>query len=146
MAKPNKKNNYGSAFFDPLIKSKGDTFMIMERPERLMKKIPLLLKDLAYGNITEKYNKYFTYDFVTHIVIPALQTLYLNALIHYKATEEFYAKYGSPDAFTVLQTDKVLLTVYEIALSGFNDMVASNGNLGYLITIGANLKQYKFII
>lgn len=146
MAKPNKKNNYGSAFFDPLIKSKGDTFMIMERPERLMKKVPLLLKDLAYGNITEKYNKYFTYDFVTCIVIPALQTLYLNSAIHYSATREFYEKYGSPDAFTVMQTDAELQNVYGIALSGFNDMVASNGNLGYLITIGAKLKQYKFII
>jgi hypothetical protein len=146
MAKPNKKNNYGSAFFDPLIKSKGDTFMIMERPERLMKKVPLLLKDLAYGNITEKYNKYFTYDFVTRIVIPALQTLYLNHLIHFNATEEYYRKYGSPDAFTVMQTDGELLNVYGIALSGFNDMVASNGNLGYLISIGEKLKQHKFII
>lgn len=146
MAKPNKKNNYGSAFFDPLIKSKGDTFMIMERPERLMKKVPLLLKDLAYGNITEKYNKYFTYDFVTRIVIPALQTLHLNHLIHFNATEEYYRKYGSPDAFTVMQTDRELLTVYEIALFGFNDMVASNGNLGYLISIGEKLKQHKFII
>lgn len=146
MAKPNKKNNYGSAFFDPLIKSKGDTFMIMERPERLMKKVPLLLKDLAYGNITEKYNKYFTYDFVTRIIIPALQTLYLNHLIHFNATEEYYKKYGSPDIFTVMQTDRELLTVYEIALFGFNDMVASNGNLGYLISIGERLKQYKFII
>lgn len=146
MAKPNKKSNYGSAFFDPLIKSKGDTFMIMERPERLMKKVPMLLKDLAYGNITEKYNKYFTYDFVTRIVIPALQTLHLNALIHYNATKEFYEKYGSQDIFTVMQTDGELLAVYDIALSGFNDMVASNGNLGYLISMGVKLKQYKFII
>lgn len=140
-----KGAKHGSAYFDGFIKSKGLLFSQEERPENLKRKIPILIKDIAYGNITEKYYKFFDYHFMMDILMPELTKLYTRHYIHYQAMLNYYSTVSSDQTvLNTLQEDGELCAAYSIAMQYFEMIVKANGNLSYLPPMAEKLHKYRF--
>lgn len=142
MRKPNKK---GSAYFDGFIRMKGSDFLAMERPENLIRKVPMLVKDIAYGNIElPKYGRYFTPNFV-YMVSQEVDRIYYTKLAHYRAMEVYSPKFPTNEFLKrVLREDGEETAAWSIVHEGFKNILLSNGNLSYLNIMATQLKQYRF--
>lgn len=137
---------HGSSYFDGFIRQKGKDFLLSEKPDNLKKKIPTLIKDIAYGNITlEKYSVFFTEHFVKDIVLPELSRICYMHNLHYEAVKTLLSTSAREQAaFNVLQEDGDLANAYLLAYNAFYQIAASNGNLSYLIPLAVQLKKYRF--
>jgi hypothetical protein len=137
---------HGSAYFDSFIRSKGPRFLLEERPENLMRKIPVLIKDIAYGNIAiEKYGQYFDEHFTKAIIMPVLGKLCVEKQIHYLAMKDYIEKYPKDDtAFKLLEEDGDLASAYALAYQGFYNICVYNGDLRYIPIMSNQLKRYRF--
>lgn len=145
--KPNNRSGKrGSAYFDGFLKAKGQDFLLSERQDALARKVPLLIKDIAYGNVEiNKYGRFFTQFFVCDIVYPELYKLYMAKLVHYNAVKEFIDNHGGDDLLnSVLIEDGDQVAAYQIALEGFQSMINSGGNLSYIPIMGNKLNRYRF--
>lgn len=136
---------HGSSYFDGFIRQKGKDFLLSEKPDNLKKKIPTLIKDIAYGNINlDKYAMFFTEHFVKDIVLPELSRILYTHNLHYMAMKELTTKVNDQMAFNVLQEDGDLANAYSLAYNTFYQIAMSNGNLSYLTPLSVQLKKYRF--
>lgn len=110
-----------------------------------MRKIPILVKDLAYGNIApDRYGKFFTEYFVKDILLPELNRILIKHQTHYFALKEFYEVNKEGHVFGILQEDGDLVNAYTIAYTGFLAMRNNRGDLRYLNAISSQLRPFKF--
>lgn len=145
--KPMKKSGKrGSRYFDDNIKLYGPNFLETEPEPNLRKRIPILCKDIGYGNIDlEKYGKYFT-PYLIDILYDEVYLEYVRRYYHYIAMYDLACKYPNETQIDViLKEDKDRCAAYEILYTGIRD-IKRTGTIGYIDTIAYNLKKYRFSI
>lgn len=138
--------NRGSSFFDPLIRNFGEGFFTRENPMFIRRKMHLLFKDIAFGNIDEKYYKYFMNpEFLNIVLSEAYNKQYLYWFR--QASETQYIKMcpsGVNDMMkSILNSDIESYNAYSILVSGIQNIIQTGDPRG-LDSIIVKIKPYKF--
>lgn len=139
-----KTSKKDSRFFTEFINRSGQDFMVRENPVNIYNKIPLLLKDIAFGNIDlEKYGKYFSPQLV-NIMYDKTYDIAQNKYIYTKAIELYVAHDTNNDRAKLLLRKSIReANAYNILLYGI-DALRNTGDLSILIAMAYRLKELKF--
>lgn len=141
----------GSKFFDDFIRNSGENFLESELESSLMKKMPTLCRDIAFGNVDlEKYGKYFTPRLV-NILYKHVYMEYFKRYHIFMAMHEYVQNFPN-DAF-VLSLAKETEDKYkgfEAIFKPISEMYNSCGpmgyNLSYIDTASVSSKNYRYLI
>lgn len=144
----NKKR--GSAFFENFIREYGEDFLNKVPPLTLTKKMHMLFKDMAYGNIDlEKHGKYFANpDFVQLICQEASKKRFYHGthvngnrmLQIYKPETEQYPMFP-----IMCKEDMQSFEAYCIISEQMNNLL-NTGNVEYLTVLANNIRPFKYAV
>lgn len=141
-----KMQHKGSSFFDPLIRNFGESFFTRENPLTIRKKMHLLFKDIAFGNIDEKYYKYFTnQEFLNIVYSEAVNKQYIYWLRQVSEIEymKLYPGSVNDQMKTIVNSEIETYSAYSILVNGIRAIITT-GDPRYLTSITVNIKPYKF--
>ena len=137
----------GAKFFDDFIRTSGPNFMETESIVTITRKLPVLCRDIACGNVDiNKYGKYFTMDLVT-ILYHYVEEQYIRAEHSFGAMKMY--------ANAVGYGNSVVQVLYKEALDryrGYSALYESiqrlyfTGDLSNIDIAASNTKNYRFLI
>lgn len=139
------KTKKGSRFFDELIKNSGENFLETELEVNIRRRIQLLIRDIAFGNVDKtKYGKYFNERLCT-ILYDEVYRRYQENFVIYDALR-LYSKdnIGNDVVTRCLKGASDRQMAYGILLENVGFLCASGGNLSYIDIAAVKLKDYKF--
>src|SRR5574343_1795337 len=118
-----KQRRIGSMYFDNFIKMHGEGFMSKETPVQLKRKANMLFRDIAFGNITDKYLGYFTNNDFVSLMYSESSNIQSEYWIHKIAMEALMEKYPPDDRMKMIyMKDSDKYTIYTIISEGFYAM------------------------
>jgi hypothetical protein len=141
-----RQQHKGSSFFDPLIRNYGEGFFTRENPLVIRRKMHLLFRDIAFGNIDEKYYKYFVnQEFLNVAYSEAVNKQYMF-WFRQAGEIEFMKNYPSclNDLMkNISNNDIETYNAYTILVNGFQSIMQS-GDPRFIDRIVVEIKPYKY--
>lgn len=137
-------------YFEGFIKQYGVGFLQKETPAHLRRKANILFKDIAFGNITDKYYGYFGNKDFLDMIYSEAYNLSNEYWIHKTAIECMMEKYTPDDRIKVLyMKDCDKYTIYSIICQGFFNMsqcIQVEAIKGHILWMNRMLIPYKYKI
>lgn len=133
-----------SRFFSEFINRSGEDFIVRENPINLYNKIPMLFKDIAFGNVDlDKYTKYFCPKLIEIMYQRAIE-IGQEKYVLMKALELYLNQNPQDNVAGVLYMKaKKQVYAYNVLATGIQN-IRMTSNLSYINTMASSLRDVRF--